>query len=239
MIRWFPARFPAVAPALALVLAIGWTAASPTPASAQEFRLTAGHAAAPNSDLIGGYGWGWGVRYFWWEGLGFGLDRDHYATSEGIPLVYCPDGSESCRTETFDFDTRMNTTTLLVLLAVPVRDDLQFRFGGGRSAGAVTTDLTGRDSGDRLEVPQADLDRGPLAWSRGADGNVLVFEARWTIPRIPGPFSLSLYGAYRQHDARMSGCSDGDDFTPLCGRLNHREFQLGGHVHLSPRRGTP
>lgn len=219
----------------AIGMAIGLAVATPSPASAQEFRLTAGNASAPMTDLVGGNGWGWGVRYFFWEGLGVGIDRDHYRNQEGIRLEYCPDGQSSCQTDTFDFDTNTNTTTLIVLAALQARDDLFVRFGGGRSASSITTSVLGRETGLRPEVPQADEGRGPIAWSRGADGNVLVFEVLWNVPRVPGPFPLSLYGAFRRHDVRMSGCGDG--FTPLCGQLNHREFQIGGHLHLTPRRG--
>lgn len=201
--------------------------------SAQEFRVTAGNVSTPDSDLVGGNGWGYGVRYFHWEGLGFGIERDHYTNQSPLELEILPDGGGESRLETFDFTTRTNTTTFIVLLALQIRPDLQLRMGGGRSANVIQTRGVGRDSGVEIEGPDADEGRGPLAWSRGADGNLVIFEGTWELP-IPSPVPVSLYGSYRQHDVTMSGCGEG--FTPLCGPLNHRELQLGGHVHLFPRR---
>ncbi len=227
---------PSMVRAILLVAAFCVGLLSLAPASAleaQEFRVTGGHASAPMSEFVGGTGWGFGARYFHWEGLGFGIERDFFVNQSAIVLENCPGGGVPCVVETFDFETETNTTALIVLVALRARPGLYLRFGGGRSASTVVTDGLGRETGFVPDIPPADRGNGPIAWSRGADGNLVIFEAIYQLP-LPGPFPLSVYGSFRRHDATMRGCGEG--FTPLCGQLNHREFQLGGHLHLFPRR---
>jgi len=215
------------------LLVLGCGGVAPSALEAQEIRVSGGTASAPDSDLIGGTGWGMGIRYFHWEGLGFGLETDRFSKASALILA-CPPQSADCTFEAVDFVTDLNTLSFIFLLAFAARDDLTLRVGGGRVAGRVTSSNgVGRESGQEVVVPDADRGAGPIAWNRGADGNVVAFEVLYRLP-APGPVPLSAFGTFRRHDLTMEGC--GSDVSFLCGKLNHFELQLGLATHLFPRR---
>ncbi len=205
----------------------------PRPVQAQEVRLTGGYGGAENSDLIGGFGWGIGIRYFHWAGLGFGIESDRFSRTFDITETSCADDGLGCLQEPVAYDTDTNTTSFILLLGLAPNDAVQIRVGAGRTAGVLRSHGIGRTSGRDYEVPDSDRGSGPLAWSRGADGHVLFFEG---VVDLPGP--ISAFAAYRRHDVRMEGCGEGGT-TFLCGPLNHWELNTGLHLHLFPRRDEP
>ncbi len=214
-------------PALVLLLLLGLAglAGGAAPATAQEIRLS-GNQGFPGIDEIGNpRGLGFGLRYFLSSGLGIGLERDLYRSHQVVERFVCEPSAPGCMPEPVAFDSELDFTTLMLLLEIGISDSWAFRFGIGRSAGRITGEGEGQDSGDALVPAQADLGASTLAWSRGADGTVFLAEVLRPLP-IPGPISFNLMASYRNHSSEMSGCEEGR-FSPFCGRLGMSELQLG------------
>lgn len=216
-----------------LLAALVATLPAPFRVHAQEVRFSWNGGYSGEREVGFGSGYGGGVRVLV-SGVGIGIERDRFSSSPSPRLTTCPDGIGSgpeCAPETVDMSTRADFTTLLLLLG-GMGDEWGLRVGFGRVAGTFRSSWEGRTTGRTGEVPPADLGEGTIAWSRGADGGVLVVEVLRRLP-IPGPFPLSLQGAFRSFGIRMKGCVVGE-YSPFCGGRRFTELQLGLHLGLRP-----
>lgn len=234
-----PRRFPAAFLPAALLLTgllLGAPAMSVGTASAQvtfepEVRWGAVVNLQGTPELRTARGDGWGVRVRGWRGIGIGVESDQTERTRLFLRELCPSESTAgCTFEDADLTSEMDFTTLLVFLDASPSDDLRFRFGLGRAAGVITGRGVVRSTGETFSPPAADAGRGRLAWSRGADGSVLMMEAVWNAP-LPGPVRLGALAAVRQRNVTMDGCRSGS-VSPYCGRLNQTSFMLGARLAL-------
>lgn len=221
---------------LVTTLGLVATLAAPVDGTAQEVRFSWSgfHSGKPELGFATGYGGG--ARFFLARGVGFGVDFDRLASSPAVRRTTCPEGVTSgpdCVVEPVDMATSGNFTTFLLLLG-GMGDDWGLRVGFGRVAGTFHSKGEGRTTGRNGDVPSADTGAAPIAWSRGADGGVLVVELLRRSP-VPGPFPLSLQAAFRRSGVRMSGCVVGE-YSPFCGGTAISELQAGLHLGLRPIR---
>ncbi len=220
-----PVPAPARTSAVALVVLLFATLATPQEGRAQEVRVGGSQAFPALAEMGNPLGWGWGVRYVRSGGIGVGLDREEYRNTRSLSRFVCnPDGT-ACAEEPVVFDTEMDLTTFLLLLQLAQGEEWGVRLGFGRVAGRMTGTGVGEETGRRLDPIPADAEAGILAWSRGADGTAVLLEVHRYLS-VPGPFSLSATGSYRFVRAEMEGCESGE-FSPFCGTLAMNELQLG------------
>lgn len=202
-------------------------------AVAQELRGGLSGSFSGRSELSSAWGGGLGIRILPRAQVGVGLELDRWSFNPTVNAPVCdPDGVQ-CRTEPVAMWNRLETVTFLLLAEALRTEEWRLRLGFGRVAGIATGSGVSQTSGVEVEPPGADRGAGRLAWSRGADGSVVVFEVLRSLP-VPGPLVPSVLASYRHHRLEMEGCVSGA-FSPFCGPLNLNEFQLGLFLPLWPR----
>jgi hypothetical protein len=210
-------------------------AALPEGAAGQAIRFSWNGFYSAEKEVGFAAGFGGGFRFLIpGRGIGLGIDYDRLGSSPTIRRPTCPDAGivgPDCVTELVDVESEGDLTTFLLLLG-GMGDGWGIHLGVGRTAGTFRATGLGRTTGRNADVPPADEGAGTLAWSRGADGTVLVIELLRRLP-VPGPFPVSLQGAFRRHGFRMGGCVV-DVYSPFCGTKTLTEIQLGIHVGLWP-----
>jgi hypothetical protein len=194
-------------------------------------------AYSPVDEIGFATGTGVGLRFFLPRGIGIGVEFDRLGSSPTVHRVTCARDGGGC-TEEQEEDVATDTTADFTSLLLMLRGQgarWGIRIGIGRSAGRLTGRGVGVETGRNADVPPADADAGILAWSRGADGSVIVLELLRTLP-VPGPFPVRLQSALRHHQVTMEGCSVGE-YAPFCGSDSVTELQLGVNIGLWPVSG--
>lgn len=213
---------------LSVVLAVSGAG---SPAVAQEIRVAGGMGYSGVDEVGFTDGFGAGLRYFLPDGIGIGIEFDRLAPSPDVYRVTCGVTGEDCLEEDVAAETDVDFTSLLLMYRAG-GENWAMRMGVGRTAGVVTSVGIGSMTGRSVLVPAADAGRGDLAWSRGADGSLIVFELHRRLP-VPGPFPISVYGGFRFHQVQMEGCEIGD-YSPLCGNQSVTLLEGGLNLGLWP-----
>jgi hypothetical protein len=225
-----------VLPFLALLLlvpVIGGSGMGPASLEAQEIRGGVSGAFSGQSVFSSSVGAGAGIRILPWNQLGFGLELDRWTFRPTVNAPVCVGDGGDCELEQVAMENRLETVTFLLLGELIRTEEWRFRVGFGRVAGRARGEGVSQDSDVVLTPPPADREGGALAWSRGADGTVVVLEILRALP-IPGPLSPSLLASYRYHNLDLEGCVSGA-FSPFCGPMALNELQVGIHLPIWPR----
>ena len=199
---------------------------------AQELRGSVSGAFSGWSQFSSSWGGGAGIRILPGNSVGFGVELDRWTFTPTVNSLIC-DGEESCVIEPVAMANRLETVTFLLLAEALRTDEWRLRIGFGRVAGTARGSGVSQLSGEELTPPAADRGGGRLAWSRGADGSVVVLELLRAIP-LPGPLVPSVLASYRFYHLDMEGCVSGA-FSPFCGDTTLNEVQLGLHLPIWPR----
>jgi len=200
--------------------------------AAQELRGSVSGAFSGWSQFSSSWGGGAGIRILPWNSVGFGVELDRWNFTPTVNSPIC-DEEGSCVVEPVAMANRLETVTFLLLAEALRTEEWRLRIGFGRVAGTARGSGVSQASGEVLNPPAADREGGRLAWSRGADGSVVVVEVLRALP-LPGPLVPSVLASYRHHRLDMEGCVSGA-FSPFCGEATLNEVQLGLHLPLWPR----
>ncbi len=199
---------------------------------AQELRGSVSGAFSGWSQFSSSWGGGGGIRILPWNSVGFGVELDRWNFTPTVNSPIC-DEEGDCVLEPVAMANRLETVTFLLLAEALRTEEWRFRIGFGRVAGTARGSGVSQLSGVALTPPAADREGGRLAWSRGADGSVVVFEVLRAIP-LPGPLVPSVLASYRHLRLDMEACVSGA-FSPFCGETSLNEIQLGLHLPIWPR----
>ncbi len=226
---------PALPLLLALLLApaVGGSGGGPAALEAQEIRGGMSGAFSGQSTFSSSLGAGAGIRILPWNQLGFGLELDRWTFRPAVNAPVCPEDGGDCELERVAMENRLDAVTFLLLGELVRTEEWRFRVGFGRVAGRARGEGVSQDSGAVLTPPPADRDGGTLAWSRGADGTVVVIELLRALP-VPGPLVPSVLASYRYHNLDLEGCVPGA-YSPFCGPTSLNELQVGIHLPIWPR----
>jgi hypothetical protein len=200
--------------------------------AAQELRGSVSGAFSGWSQFSSSWGGGAGIRILPWNSVGFGVEVDRWNFTPTVNSPIC-DEAGNCVIEPVAMSNRLETVTFLLLAEALRTEEWRLRIGFGRVAGTARGSGVSQVSGAVVNPPKADRERSRLAWSRGADGSVVVFELLRALP-LPGPLVPSLLASYRYHHLDMEGCVSGA-FSPFCGETTLNEVQLGLHLPIWPR----